>query len=315
MKTFLRLGLACAGMLTSATLAFGQQAPAGPAVPPLVAESQQRLRDGHLDEAVASAKQAIAAAPDSSAAHLQLGIVLDLQGQYQEARTHLQHAIEKATSPDETARATRALAVSYAFESNCTQAAATEGPLYDKALASKSFYDAGEVANELARICLESGDDKQAEAWYRKGFEAGKQDTTGQNGGPDLWNFRWEHAQARIAARRGQKDEAAAHIAAAKAILDAGKLPPAQAAFFPYLTGYVAFYGGDYAKAIADLQQANQNDVFIMSLLAQSYEKTGDTTQAQALYRKIMAATPHNPPAAFARPIARARLSALGPRD
>jgi tetratricopeptide (TPR) repeat protein len=243
---------------------------------------------------------------------VQQGNALDLQGKYEDARAHFKRAIETATSAEAKSRATRALAVSYAFESNCKDAAAVEAPLYDKALAAKAFNDAGEVANELARICLESGDAGQAETWYRKGFEAGRQDTSNQNGGPELWTFRWEHAQARIAARRGQNAEAATHVAAAKAALDSGKLPQQQAAFFPYLTGYVAFYGGNYAKAVSDLQQANQNDVFIMSLLAQSYEKTGDAAKARALYQKIMDGTNHNPPMAFARPVARARLAALG---
>jgi tetratricopeptide (TPR) repeat protein len=276
MNTTLALAFACAASLT-ALAATGQQ----PAQPPLDPELQQ-------------------------------GISLDLQGNYEEARTHLKQAIDKAPTPDAASRATRALAVSYAFESKCKEAAAVEAPLYEKALAGKEFNDAGELANELARICLESGDAAQAEAWYRKGFEAGKQDTSNQNSGPELWTFRWEHAQARIAARRGQTSEASTHVAAAKAVLDGGKLPQQQAAFFPYLTGYVAFYGGDYARAVSDLQQATQNDVFIMSLLAQSYEKTGDAAKAKALYQKIMAATNHNPPMAFARPIARARLSALG---
>ena len=243
---------------------------------------------------------------------VQQGSALDLQGKYDEARTHFQQAIDKAASPEAAANATRALAVSYAFESNCIKAAALDGPLVEKAITDKAFNDAGSIANELARICLESGDTARAESWYRKGFEAGKQDTSNQNGGPELWTFRWEHAQARIAARRGQKAEAAAHVAAAKAVLDSGKLPSQQAAFFPYLTGYVAFYGGDYAKAVADLQQANQNDVFIMSLLAQSYEKTGEAAKARALYQKIMDGTNHNPPMAFARPVARARLTAIG---
>ena len=259
--------------------------------------------------ALPAAAQQPAQAPDPE---LQQGITLDLQGKYEEARTHIKRAVGTATTPDAASRATRALAVSYAFESKCTEAAAVEAPLYEKALAAKAFNDAGELANELARICLESGDAAQAEAWYRKGFEAGKQDTTNQNSGPELWTFRWEHAQARIAARRGQKADAATHVAAAKAVLDSGKLPQQQAAFFPYLTGYVAFYGGDYARAVTDLQQANQNDVFIMSLLAQSYEKTGEPAKATALYQKIMDATNHNPPMAFARPVARARLAALG---
>ena len=79
----------------------------------------------------------------------------------------------------------------------------------------------------------------------------------------NLWAFRWAHAQARIAARRGQRDEAQKQVAAAKAALDKANNPD-QAPFFPYLTGYVAFYGGDYKTAITELGKANQEDPFIL---------------------------------------------------
>ena len=77
----------------------------------------------------------------------------------------------------------------------------------------------------------------------------------------DLWAFRWEAAMARIAARRGQKEQAQQHLAAAKALLDAGGNPD-QLRFYPYLAGYVALYTGDYATAIKQLQQADQRDPF-----------------------------------------------------
>ena len=67
----------------------------------------------------------------------------------------------------------------------------------------------------------------------------------------NLWAFRWAHAQARIAARRGQRDEAQKQVAAAKVALEKANNPD-QAQFFPYLTGYVAFYGGDYKTAITN---------------------------------------------------------------
>jgi hypothetical protein len=54
-----------------------------------------------------------------------------------------------------------------------------------------------------------------------------------------------------IAAQRN-KSEAERHVAAAKAILDKGSNPD-QAPFYPYLTGYVAFYAGDYKTALAEL--------------------------------------------------------------
>ena len=118
-----------------------------------------------------------------------------------------------------------------------------------------------------------------------------------------MWNFRWEHAQARIAARRGEQALARRHEAAAKALLDTGTNPE-QAAFFPYLAGYVAFYDGDYKGALAQLQNANQDDPFILALMAQSHEKLGAQGRAQELYRRILTFTSHNPTNAYARPLA-----------
>ena len=123
----------------------------------------------------------------------------------------------------------------------------------------------------------------------------------------DLWSFRWEHAQARLAARRGNKAEAQKHVEAAKAFLDKGTNPQ-QAQFFPYLTGYVAFYGGDYKTALAELQKANQNDAFIEVLIAQTYEKLGDQAKAMEYYKKVLASNGHNPPAAYARPLAKKKV-------
>jgi predicted Zn-dependent protease len=111
-----------------------------------------------------------------------------------------------------------------------------------------------------------------------------------------------------MAARRGQTAEAQKQVAAAKAALDKANNPD-QAPFFPYLTGYVAFYGGDYKTAITDLEKANQEDPFILVLLAQSYEKAGDTARAKAYYGKVMANNGHGPTNAFARPLARKKLA------
>lgn len=72
----------------------------------------------------------------------------------------------------------------------------------------------------------------------------------------------------------------------------------------------MAFYGGDYKTALAELQQANQNDAFIQFLIAQTYEQLGQPDKAQEYYRKAAEATTHNPPAAYARPFARRKLAA-----
>jgi predicted Zn-dependent protease len=60
---------------------------------------------------------------------------------------------------------------------------------------------------------------------------------------------------------------------------------PEQTQFFPYLKGYVAFYGGDYKTALEELLKANQNDPFIQCMIGQTYEKLGDRGKAVEYYR------------------------------
>src|SRR5579862_8594461 len=108
-----------------------------------------------------------------------------------------------------------------------------------------SAYQEGEMADEAARVCIDAGDLAAAEKWYKIGHDAGLKQHDIPQDRIDLWEYRWEHAQARIAARRGNKAEAEKHILAARAILDKdATMAQQQAVFFPYLTGYAAFYGG-----------------------------------------------------------------------
>jgi Flp pilus assembly protein TadD len=277
--------------------------------PDLLRQAQKLMSEGKEQEAVASARQAVAASPQSYEAHDTLGAMLDLAGQYKEARDVFTKAAEVATEADDKARARRAIAISYGFEGDCSNATKVEEPLYRQYLDSKDFNTAGGVANELARLCLDAGDIESAERWYKMGSDAGLKDPEIKADGQDLWHFRLEHALARIAARRGQKADAEKHVAAAKEILDRGNLPDQQKEYFPYLAGYVALHTGDYKTALAELQQGNQNDAYVLGLIAQTYEKLGQRDQAMEYYRKVMASTTHNPTTAGSRPLARRKLA------
>jgi tetratricopeptide (TPR) repeat protein len=284
-----------------------QQQPPDPAADALRA-GQQLMRDGKVDEALAAYLKAVEQFPTAVSARIRVGQQLDLMGRYGEARTHFEKALAMPLTPAQEATALRSMAMAYAFESNCKGALPYESRLYERYLTKdKDFYMAGEIANELARVCLESGDFATAEAWYKRGHDAGLQEPNISAARKDLWEFRWQHAQARLAARRGDKALAARHVAAAKAALDTGTNPD-QAPFFPYLVGYVAFYGGDYKAALAEFAKGNQNDPFVLSLIAQSHEKLGDQAAATEHYKKVMTFTTHNPNNAFARPLARKKL-------
>jgi tetratricopeptide (TPR) repeat protein len=201
------------------------------------------------------------------------------------------------------------MVISHGFEGLCKEAEPYARQAYNLQLEAKDYYNAGEVANELARVCIDSGDLDTAEKWYRTGYETGLKEPEIKPDRRNLWEFRWEHAQGRLAARRGQREEAGKHVDAARAILAKGDNPQ-QRPFLPYLEGYVAFYGGDYKTALSRFQDANQNDAFIAAMMAQTYEKLGDKEPAIDYYRRAMTFTAHNPTVAYARPLARKRLGA-----
>jgi tetratricopeptide (TPR) repeat protein len=234
---------------------------------------------------------------------------LDFEGKYAEARAAFEQAIQAADTPQAKSAAERALAISYAFEGNCAQTVKYEQMVFNYYVEQKDFYQQGEIADEAARVCIDSGDLDTAEKWYKIGYEAGIKEPDIKPDRKDLWDFRWENAQARLAARRGNKAEAQKHIAAAKAVLDRGA-NPTQQPFFPYLTGYVALYTGDAKTAVEDLQKANVRDAFIQCLLGQAYEKLGDKQQAREWYAKAAAAKSHNPPGAYSIPFAKKKLAA-----
>lgn len=296
-----------AAVLISATTVCAQP-PGGQPQSEFVRQGRQLEREGKLEDALAVYRKELQASPDSPAANSAAGMVLDLMGKGAEAHKYFAKAIDAAPTPQAKAQAERSMAMSYAFESDCGNAAKYEQLAIDYWVTAKDFYQQGELADEAARVCIDAGDLEAAYQWYKKGHDFGWQEPEIKPDRKDLWEFRWEHAQARIAARRGNQAEAAKHAGAAKAILDRGVIDQSQAQFFPYLTGYVAFYTGDYKTALADLEKANQNDPFIQCLIGQTYEKLGDKQKAMEYYRKAAETTAHNPPAAYARPFARKKL-------
>jgi len=318
MKTTIRIvASAFAIFLAPVAVTFAQGPGAQPEQPEFIKQGQQLMRDGKLEEALALYRQTLQASPNSFPANIAAGGVLDLMGKGEEARKYFQKAIDSADTPELKARAQRATAVSYAFEGDCSRALDYERKVFEYYGTVKNFFQQGEISNEGARICLDSTDDLRnrypadsmaaARSWYKTGYETGLKEPDIKPARVDLWNFRWEHAQARLAARDGHHAEAAKHVAAAKAILDKGTIPD-QAIFFPYLKAYVAFYAGDFKTAVEEFLLANQNDPFIQVMLARSYEKLGDMEKSLEFYRKAASATSHNPTAAYAVPFAKQKL-------
>jgi tetratricopeptide (TPR) repeat protein len=278
--------------------------------PEFIRQGQQLMREGNLYDALAVYRKTLQLSPNSFPANIAAGNVLDLMGQGAEAREYFAKAIDIADTPEHKAEAQRAMAMSHAFEGNCKKTVQYEQQVFNYYSSVKNFFQQGEIADEAARVCIDSGDLDTANHWYQVGHDTGMKEPDISAARGDLWEFRWEHAQARIAARRGNLDEALKHVAAVKNILGKGTNPE-QAQFLPYLEGYVAFYAGNYKTALEELLKANQNDPFIQCMIGQTYEKLGDKDKALEYYRKASTAIGHNPPAAYAVPFAQKKVASL----
>jgi tetratricopeptide (TPR) repeat protein len=307
MKTLDAIASVSLAILSFQTSSF-TQSPGQQQQPEFVKEGQQLIREGKPGDALALYRKTLQTSPASLPANIAAGSVLDLMGKGEEARKYFSKAIEVADTPEHKAGAQRAMAMSYAFEGSCKKTIEYEQHVFYFYGSVKNFFQQGEIADEAARVCIDSGDLDAAQKWYKIGHDAGMKEPDIKPARQDLWNFRWEHAQARIAARRGDQADAQKHVAAAQAILDKGTVPE-QADFLPYLKGYVAFYVGGYKAALEELGKANQNDPFIQCMTGETYEKLGDRDKAMEFYRKASTASSHNPPAAYAVPFARKKLS------
>ncbi len=250
---------------------------------------------------------------------------LDSEGKHAESRAIFQRLIDSAATPAARAAAQRRMAMSYGFEGNCARAIEYEEMVIEywktreTAEPQNAFYQQGEMANEAARVCIDAGDLDAAERMYKRGSDLGNREPPPRTHPRSLWDYRLAHALARLSARRGQKDEAWRQVATARTLLDADTaMARQQERFYPYLTGYVALYTNDLARAETELtkavaMQGNDDDPFMHVLLAMTYEKQGRADDAKAMYRKAYdMATGHNPPAVFSRPFARRKLGVTG---
>ncbi len=258
--------LPVAGLLILTLLGAPQDPAAQADAQARVQAAEKQMAGGDLEGAVKALQEIVTAAPASFEAQLALGRALDLQGNHGQARTHLEQAL-KLANDDRRNAALTTLGVSYAFESKADEAARYYQRAFDAQIQADNRSGAANFANALGRIYLESGNLQKAESWYTTGYETAKKIPGLTGADATLWEMRRHNAFGRIAARRGQQAAAREHAAAAKGLLDKG-LNDNQRPFYPYLLGYIAFFGKDYRGAVDELAKGDQDDPFVLGLIA-----------------------------------------------
>jgi tetratricopeptide (TPR) repeat protein len=272
----------------------------------LIGQARKLEHDGQWDAAITAYRSAIAQNPNSFDAQYGIARTLDLAGNYDEARQHFAKAIDVAPDGGRE-QALRMMGIAWTFVGNVDEATRYFRQVFDSRVAAGNPAGAAEEANELGRVYLELGPVEEAATWYRTGHEMAGREAGRSASAIDLADMRWAHAQARLAARRGLEKEAKQQEAIVERLLDKGGNED-QRIQYAYLRGYVEFYLGHYPAAIDELQKADQQDPFILFLLAEANERIGQPDRARDDYRKVLASTSHALNSAFARSAARQKI-------
>ena len=296
--------VACAAL--TCTWSLGAQTPDPEA---LVKQGRALFSQGRHDEAERLYRQAIHLNPRSFEGARALGILLTLKGQYPEARTHLQRALKVAPTSMVRHQAAATLALSHAFEGNLDALQREYESLRHQQLADGDASGAAASARSLGRILLEAGDYSGGRKWYELGYQEWKP----QPGQPEseqlLWDLRWRHMQARLAAREGNLDEAKRLLSEFESLMKQRGRQAEDRDIYQWVAGYVAYYVKDYDGAISHFTQGDLADPFILNMIGRSYEAKGDVTNARQYYRRVMESNVYNLQSAIARPHARLKLT------
>ena len=275
----------------------------------LVQQGRRLNAAGRQAEALELYDRALKINPDQFEGHLASGIALDLLARYAEARSHLSRAIELA--PDEGKRpALMAMAVSWAFQKRTADAAKFYEQVFDRDVAAGRHAEAAEAANALGRLYVETGDYRGARRWYETGYEQARRQPEEPGSQLTLWKFRWLHAQGRIAAREGKPTDSI--LREIRALVASSKELSAEGPAVAYLEGYVALYQKKPKAALAALAKADQDDPFILMLMARAHEQLKQRAEARRMWERVLTLNGHSLQNALARPAARAALHDQG---
>jgi tetratricopeptide (TPR) repeat protein len=239
---------------------------------------------GKFDDSIAQYRKALVIDPNFINSYQGIAAALMYQGKPDEAAAELQKITDRARSDAERRTALFALTV-----------VDVDAGKMDKALEdTDKQYALGEKTNDVpamtgdlqlkGNILLETGKYDEAKALFERGLKMTDDSSLSQEIKDNAKLFQ-HYNLARVAL--GKKD-----MATAKSEAEAfrkGTEPlknPVQTRQAHELAGMIALEEKDYDKAVAELQQANQQNPYDLYRLCQAYQGKGDGEKAKAFCTK-----------------------------
>ena len=271
---------------------------------------QVLLNRGEMEEARTNFERAVALDNSTPRVYNLLGNYHLLRGDYAQARTMYQQALKRTAKGTAPFGPNFGLTYTYVYEANIPQALKVLTRFQDQYTQTSGAAEFPPVFiwNAIARLHLENGHPQEAIKFYERGYQT----VPGSKLPPEekmIWQGRLHHGRGRALAKLGKHEEAWKEADLIKKMIDEN--PERGKQFMPsyhYIAGYLKLEGGDHAKAVEHLKQADQTDLFHKLLLARAYDRAGDTANAQKLYREIVESRQNNLERALAVPEAKKKL-------
>ena len=242
------------------------------------------LKMGKFDDSIAQYRKALAIDPNFINSYQGIAAALMYQGKPDEAAAELQKITDKARSDAERRTALFALTV-----------LDIDGGKMEKALEDvDKQYTLGEKTNDVpamtgdlqlkGNIMLEMGKYDEAKALFERGLKATEESNLSREIKDNTRLFQ-HYNLARVGL--GKKDIATAKSEAEAFRKGTDSLKnPAQTRQAHELAGMIALEEKDYDKALAELQQANQQNPYNLYRLCQAHQGKGDVEKAKAFCTK-----------------------------
>jgi len=271
---------------------------------------QVLLNRGEKEEARTNLEKAVAIDNSTPRAYNLLGNYHILRGDYAKAREMYRQALKRTVKGTTPFGPNFGLAYTYIYEANIPEALKVLTRFQDEYARSSGAAEFPPVFiwNAIARLHLENGRPAEALKFYERGYQT----VPGSKLPAEeklIWQGRLHHGRGRALAKLGKHEEAWKEAELIKKMIDEN--PERGKQFMPsyhYIAGYLRLEGGDHAKAIEHLKQADQTDLFHKLLLARAYDRTGDTANAQKIYREIVESNQNNLERALTVPEAKKKL-------
>ena len=245
------------------------------------------LKMGRFDESIAQYRKALEIDSNFINAHQGIAAAQMYQGKAADAAAELQKINDKARSDAERRTALFALTVVDVDSGNMSKALENVDKQY--ALGEKTN-DVPSMTGDLqlkGNILLETGKFDEAKELFDRGLKMTEASNLSQEIKDNAKVFH-HYNLARVALGKKELATAKSEADAFRKGADASK-NPFQIRQAHELAGTIALAEKDYDKAIAELQQANQQNPYDLYRLCQAYQGKGDSGKAKEFCTKVAA--------------------------